>query len=98
MPCSIDSFLDITIILNTNKRKYIEKIGLGGLIHMKRVPMQEPKLQCLQGIYDPTQDKFIFASGEIFSVYPFDIHVVMGLDGTIVQLDENVSAQDIPCV
>lgn len=57
-------------------------------------------VQCLQEIYDPTEEKFRFASGESFSIYPFDVHVIMGLEdkGTIVRLDENFSAQDITYV
>jgi hypothetical protein len=68
------------------------------MLEIQEVKLRKNLLHCIFQHYDPKEDRVKLGSGESFSLYPYDVHCIMGLKdkGTPVVLDETITLQDVP--
>jgi hypothetical protein len=84
--------------LDDGRKTRIKELGFEGMLSLKPIEMRENLLNCLIQLYNPLEERFIFGTGESFTLYAIDVELIMDLkdEGITVQVDENIDPEDVP--
>jgi hypothetical protein len=65
--------------LDDGRKTRIKELGFEGMLSLKPIEMRENLLNCLIQLYNPLEERFIFGTGESFTLYAIDVELIMDL-------------------